>query len=98
MSLRPSLRTAGTTNNFYIEREKGMFEEIKSLLASQLGIDAEMITEESDIEEDLGADSLDVVEMLATLEEEHGIYIADEDVLAMRTVGDVLAYLETSAL
>jgi acyl carrier protein len=75
-----------------------MFEEIKSLLASQLGIDAEIITEESDIEEDLGADSLDVVEMLATLEEEHCIYIADEDVLAMRTVGDVLAYLETSAL
>ena len=75
-----------------------MFEEIKSLLASHLGIDAEIITEESDIEDDLGADSLDVVEMLATLEEEHGIYIADEDVLAMRTVGDVLAYLETSAL
>jgi acyl carrier protein len=74
-----------------------MFEEIKSLLASQLGIDAEIITEESDIEDDLGADSLDVVEMLATLEE-HGIYIADEDVLTMRTVGDVLAYLETSAL
>ncbi|MBQ7292049.1 MAG: acyl carrier protein [Clostridia bacterium] len=75
-----------------------MFEEIKNILAAQLGVDVEQITEESDIEEDLGADSLDVVELLATLEEEHGIYIADEDVLAMRTVGDVLAYIETSAL
>ena len=75
-----------------------MFEEIKNILAAQLGVDVEQITEESDIEEDLGADSLDVVELLATLEEEHGIYIADEDVLAMRTVGDVLAYIELSAL
>lgn len=75
-----------------------MFEEIKNILAAQLGVDVEQITEESDIEEDLGADSLDVVELLATLEEEHGIYIADEDVLAMRTVGDVLAYIEMSAL
>lgn len=75
-----------------------MFEEIKNILAAQLGVDIEQITEESDIEEDLGADSLDVVELLATLEEEHGIYIADEDVLAMRTVGDVLAYIEMSAL
>lgn len=75
-----------------------MFEEIKNILAAQLGVDVEQITEESDIEEDLGADSLDVVELLATLEEEHGIYIADEDVLAMRTVGDVLAYIETRAL
>ncbi|MBQ8862665.1 MAG: acyl carrier protein [Clostridia bacterium] len=75
-----------------------MFEEIKHILAAQLGVDVEQITEESDIEEDLGADSLDVVELLATLEEEHGIYIADEDVLAMRTVGDVLAYIETRAL
>ena len=75
-----------------------MFEEIKNILAAQLGVDVEQIPEESDIEEDLGADSLDVVELLATLEEEHGIYIADEDVLAMRTVGDVLAYIELSAL
>ena len=75
-----------------------MFEEIKNILAAQLGVDVEQITEESDIEEDLGADSLDVVELLATLEEERGIYIADEDVLAMRTVGDVLAYIETRAL
>ncbi len=73
-----------------------MLEEIKNLLAAQLGIPAEQITEESDIEEDLGADSLDVVEMLATLEEEYGIYIADDDVLAMRNVGDVLAYIEMS--
>ena len=75
-----------------------MFEEIKNILAAQLGVGVEQITEESDIEEDLGADSLDVVELLATLEEERGIYIADEDVLAMRTVGDVLAYIETRAL
>ncbi|MBQ8404094.1 MAG: acyl carrier protein [Clostridia bacterium] len=75
-----------------------MLEEIKNLLAAQLGVDAGQITEESDIEDDLGADSLDVVELLATLEEEFGIYIPDDDVLAMRTVGDVLAYIEPAAL
>ncbi len=73
-----------------------MLEEIKNLLAMQLGVAAEQITEESDIEDDLGADSLDIVEMLATLEEEYGIYIPDDDVTAMHTVGDVLAYIEVS--
>jgi acyl carrier protein len=75
-----------------------MLERVKKIIAAQLDADESAIKPETDLEDDLGADSLDVVEMLATLEEEHGIYIADEDVLAMRTVGDVLAYLETSAL
>lgn len=73
-----------------------MFEQIRDILAKQLQIDADKITMMTDIAEDLGADSLDVVEMLMTIEEEFGVTVPDDDVMAFKTVGDVVAYLENN--
>ena len=73
-----------------------MFEQIRYILAKQLQIDADKITMTTDIAEDLGADSLDVVEMLMTIEEEFGVTVPDDDVMAFKTVGDVVAYLENN--
>lgn len=72
-----------------------MFEQVAKLLADQLGIPQSKITAESDIVKDLGADSLDVVELLMTLEDETGKTIPEDKVTALKTVGDVVAMLET---
>ena len=72
-----------------------MFEIVKKLLAKQLRIDESRITLESGIQSDLGADSLDILQLLMTIEEEHGIVIPDEELATFNTVGDVVAYLET---
>lgn len=71
-----------------------VFEKLQEIFANQFGIDAETITETTDIVGDLGADSLDVVEMLMTLEDEYGITIEDEKVAEMKTVGDVVRCVE----
>ncbi len=71
-----------------------VFEKLQEIFANQFGIDAETITETTDIASDLGADSLDVVEMLMTLEDEYGITIEDEKVAEMKTVGDVVRCVE----
>ena len=65
-------------------------EKIKELLSNQLNVEADKITAESKIVEDLGADSLDVVELLMTLEEECGIVVNDEDAVKIVTVGDIV--------
>lgn len=71
-----------------------MKDKIVDVLSKQLRIDPEDITEDSNITEDLGADSLDLVEILMLLESEMGITISDEDALTLKTVGDVADYLE----
>jgi len=71
-----------------------MFERIRSLLAEQLEIDKDEITPETNIMEDLGADSLDIVELLTTIEEELGIVITDEAAHNLHTVGDVVTFIE----
>ena len=71
-----------------------MKDRIIVVLAKQLRLDPSEINENSNILEDLGADSLDLVEILMTLESEMGIVISDEDALTLKTVGDVAAYLE----
>lgn len=71
-----------------------MFEEVTEVLASQLGISKSKITAESEIIKDLGADSLNVVEMIMTLEEKTGKTIPDDLVSTIKTVGDVVAVLE----
>ncbi len=71
-----------------------MLEVIKEILAKQLRVDVETITAETDIMDDLGADSLDVVEMLMTIEQEHGIVVPDEAIMGFKTVGDVAKYME----
>lgn len=72
-----------------------MFEEIAKILADQLGIPQSDIAMESDIVKDLGADSLDVVELLMTLEDNTGKTIPEEKVADLKTVGDVVKLLES---
>ena len=72
-----------------------MFEEIAKMLSEQLNIPQEKITIESQIIKDLGADSLDVVELLMTLEDNTGKTIPEDRVTDVKTVGDVVTLLET---
>jgi len=69
-------------------------ERIKEIIADQLGVELEKITPEAKFVEDLGADSLDVVELIMAFEEEFGIEIPDEDAEKIQTVGDVINYLK----
>ena len=70
-----------------------MLEQIKELVAEKLGVDAETITEKSNFKEDLGADSLDLFELVMGLEDEFGIEIPTDDLEQITTVGDVINYI-----
>lgn len=72
-----------------------MLEKVKQLLAKQLKKDLSEIEETSTIKGDLGADSVDILQLLMTLEEENGIVIPDEKLAKFVTVGDIVRYLET---
>lgn len=72
-----------------------MIEKVKALLSKQLKIDLDTIEDDANILDDLGADSLDVVEMLMTLEDEFGIVVPDEDVMSLKTVRAVADYIES---
>ena len=72
-------------------------EKITKLLAEQLNIDVTKITTESKVIEDLGADSLDVVEMLMTLEDEFNITVSDEESVALKTVGDIVNLIDAKS-
>ena len=71
-----------------------MEEKIISLIAEKLGKKKEQITLKTNLVEDLGADSLDVVELIMTFEDEFGVTLPDEDVAKMKTVGDVVDYIK----
>lgn len=71
------------------------FEKVRDLLASQLEISSDLINENTDIIDDLGADSLDLVELLTSLEDEFGIVITDERANELRTVGQVVEFVDT---
>lgn len=73
-----------------------ILERLKEIVAEQLEIDAETITEQTRLNEDLNADSLDVVEMLMALEDEFGVDIPDEEIEKMKTIGDVVAFIEAN--
>lgn len=70
------------------------FEKIKRIIIDQLGVDESEVTMEASFVDDLGADSLDTVELVMALEEEIGIEIPDEDAEKIVTVGDVISYIE----
>ncbi len=72
-----------------------MIEKVKELLSKQLKIDLASIEDDANILDDLGADSLEVVEMLMTLESEFGIIVPDEDVMALKTVRSVAEYIQS---
>ena len=69
-------------------------DKIKELMANQLGISADEVTAEKEIVKDLGADSLDIVEMLMTFEEEFGVTVPDEETIDIKTVQDIVDVVE----
>lgn len=70
-------------------------EKVKDIIEKELGVEREKLTSEASFIEDLGADSLDIVELVMEFEKEFNIDIPDEDAEKLRTVGDALAYLNT---
>ena len=72
-----------------------MFEKVKEILIKQLRPANTDITPESDIKKDLGADSLDILQLLMTIEDEYGITIPDEELATFEKVGDIVKYLES---
>lgn len=71
-----------------------MFDKVKSILMEQLNLKAEKIQPTSRIVEDLGADSLDVVELLMTMEDNFNVSVSDEEAVNLKTVGDIVKMLE----
>lgn len=70
-------------------------DKIREMLANQLNIETDKIKEDSRIIEDLGADSLDMIEMLMALEEEFGITVPDDKADSLKTVGDIAKYIDS---
>ena len=71
-----------------------MFEKVQNILAKQLRKDPSQITMESLIKKDLGADSLDILQLLMRIEDQYGIVIPDQELAKFERVGDVVKYLE----
>jgi acyl carrier protein len=71
---------------------------VKNLVISQLGVDAEKVTTDASFIDDLGADSLDTVELVMAFEEEFDMEISDDEAQKLRTVGDVIAYLKSKGV
>ncbi|MDL2219885.1 acyl carrier protein [Ruminococcaceae bacterium OttesenSCG-928-O06] len=71
-----------------------VFERIRQILMDQLDLEEDKITLESDIIDDLEADSLDVVDLVMTIEDEYGLEVPDDQIENFRTVGDVVRYIE----
>jgi len=74
--------------------EKSIEERVKEIIVEQLGVTPEQITPEASFLEDLGADSLDTVELVMAFEEEFGVNVPDEDAEKLQTVADVIRYIE----
>ena len=74
--------------------EKSVQERVKEIIVEQLGVNPDQVTPEAKFIEDLGADSLDTVELVMAFEEEFGAEIPDEDAEKLQTVGDVNKYIE----
>ncbi len=74
--------------------EKTIEEKVKDIIVEQLGVNPEQVTREASFIEDLGADSLDTVELVMAFEEEFSIEVPDEDAEKLQKVGDVIDYIE----
>ena len=73
------------------------FEKVRGIVADQLGVDAEEVKEDSTFVDDLGADSLDIVELIMRFEDEFSVEIPDEKAEKIKTVSDIVAYIDGNA-
>ncbi|MCM1132992.1 MAG: acyl carrier protein [Ruminococcus flavefaciens] len=71
-----------------------VFDKIKEIVVEQLGVEEDVVTPEANIQDDLGADSLDIVDLIQTIEDEYDLSIPDEAVENIKTVGDIASYVE----
>ena len=71
-----------------------VFEKVREILVDQLDVDEDAVTMEASIQNDLGADSLDIVDLVMSLEEEFDCEIPDEEIETIKTVGDIVKYIE----
>ena len=74
-----------------------VFDKVKELISEQLDVKADDITEASNIQDDLGADSLDVVDLVMALEDEFDVEIPEDQVENIKTVGDIVKFIEDNA-
>jgi acyl carrier protein len=79
------------------ERPMSVEERVKSIIVEQLGVDADEVTQDASFVEDLGADSLDQVELIMAFEEEFGVEISDDEAEKIRKVKDAVDYIEKRA-
>ena len=77
-----------------MSREEAIFEKIREIIAGQLRLSTEDVRSDSLIVEELGADSIDIVEILTAFEDHYQITVSDEEIISFRTPEDILAYLE----
>lgn len=74
-----------------------IFDKLKELVVDQLGVEEDEVTMEASMQDDLGADSLDLVDLVMSVEEEFGVKVADEDLENIKTVGNIVNYIEDRA-
>ena len=74
-----------------------VFDKVKAILCEQLDVEEDKVTMEAEIQEDLGADSLDLVDLIMSFEDEFGVEIPSEDVEKIVSVGDVISYINDKA-
>ncbi|MGN0501944.1 MAG: acyl carrier protein [Ruminococcus sp.] len=74
-----------------------VLEKVKAILAEQFDIDEDKITADTDLQEDLGADSLDVVDLLMSIEDEFDVEVPDEEIENIKTVGALVSYIEANS-
>jgi acyl carrier protein len=87
-------RSAGTVRGKVLSMSQDIFERVKKVTVEELGVKEEEVVESASFTEDLGADSLDVVELVMALEDEFGIDIPDDEVNNIKTVGDAVQYIK----
>ncbi|MDE5582892.1 MAG: acyl carrier protein [Ruminococcus sp.] len=73
------------------------FDKLKNIIVEQLGVEEDDVKLEANIQDDLGADSLDVVDLITTIEDEFDVSIPDEVVEDIKTVGDIVSYIDKNA-
>lgn len=78
-----------------VNRMSDVFDRVKRIIVDRLGVDESEVTPEASFKDDLGADSLDIVELVMELEDEFDLEISDEDAEKISTVGEVISYIES---